>query len=471
LKALSQTKQDLLAALKPTVDELIKLDPPFEKEMLQGLVTTPQSFFSPKVVRANRGFIKGQVPKERVVREFGDSALTFFNDMTTDAKLNPRPKPEEISLAFKNDFESLLQQNPSVLGEKRLQLEALYQRVQRSKTGEAARAQRNAFNRLSFLLELLHYYENQSTESPEVTFAQRLPALVEQLVLVGGAETLDEKLISQTETLLGYIVGPDHRLMVINNVGKSGGLAKTLKYVLRLRSEKIPDPKVAELNPTVVEFVAHLVTSTPPKSSKEIAAYLRLVPADWQKGVCKAVMSFERLRKEDAEKLGKAIGQELGITGLEEALKAQPSLSTEMERQLAWGKIETLIERRTDPTTIANAVRERLHAKYDADEIKQSWVTLTGADPISLIRVFCQLPYLADGRTDPVARAAMETYVSRLTHEKYAVVYNKVLTSLRNMFKANPESPTLVNFIALVKWIDAAASIKISGDIGMAVAA
>jgi hypothetical protein len=65
----------------------------------------------------------------------------------------------------------------------------------------------------------------------------------------------------------------------------------------------------------------------------------------------------------------------------------------------------------------------------------------------------------------------METYVSRLTHEKYAVVYNKVLTSLRNMFKANPESPTLVNFMALVKWIDSAAAAKISGDIGMQLAA
>jgi hypothetical protein len=65
----------------------------------------------------------------------------------------------------------------------------------------------------------------------------------------------------------------------------------------------------------------------------------------------------------------------------------------------------------------------------------------------------------------------METYVSRLTHEKYVAVYNKVLTSLRNMFKANPESPTLMNFMSLVKWIDVAAAAKMSGDIGMAMAA
>ena len=82
--------------------------------------------------------------------------------------------------------------------------------------------------------------------------------------------------------------------------------------------------------------------------------------------------------------------------------------------------------------------------------------------------MFCQLPYLADGRTDPVARAVMETYVTRLTHEKYAATYHKVLNSLKNMFKANAQSPTLLNFIALVKWVDAAAAQKLSGDLGMA---
>ena len=120
---------------------------------------------------------------------------------------------------------------------------------------------------------------------------------------------------------------------------------------------------------------------------------------------------------------------------------------------------------------IATAIRQRLHAKYEADEMKQSWVTLTDADPISLIRVFCQLPYLPDGSTDPVARALMETYVTRLMHEKYAAVYNKVMNSLRNMHKANPHSPTLVNFLALVKWVDPEAANKLNSDIGMAVAA
>ena len=61
----------------------------------------------------------------------------------------------------------------------------------------------------------------------------------------------------------------------------------------------------------------------------------------------------------------------------------------------------------------------------------------------------------------------MESYVNRLTHEKYAATYHKVVNSLRNMFKANPESPTLVNFMALVRWVDAEAANKLSADIGM----
>ena len=61
----------------------------------------------------------------------------------------------------------------------------------------------------------------------------------------------------------------------------------------------------------------------------------------------------------------------------------------------------------------------------------------------------------------------MESYVNRLTHEKYAAAYNKVVNSLRNMHKANPESPTLVNFLALVKWVDGEAANKLNADVGM----
>ena len=182
------------------------------------------------------------MPRERVIREFGEEALIFFKDMTTDPKLNPRPKPEEIVLAFRNDFETLFQQQAALIPNKRPQLEALYQRIQRSKAPtDQARAQKSAFQRLSFAIELLHYYEHQNTEAPDVIFAQRLPALVEQLGVTGPQEPLDEKLILQVEALLAFVISPDHRLMIVNNVGKSGGAGKMLKYVLRLRGERVAD--------------------------------------------------------------------------------------------------------------------------------------------------------------------------------------------------------------------------------------
>ena len=104
---------------------------------------------------------------------------------------------------------------------------------------EPARAQRNAFLRLCFAGELLHYYQNQTTESPDVVFAQRLPPLVEQLVITGEHDTLDEKLVKQAEDLLAFIIKPDHRHAVINNMGKAGGLARTLRFVLTFRAVKL----------------------------------------------------------------------------------------------------------------------------------------------------------------------------------------------------------------------------------------
>jgi hypothetical protein len=77
------------------------------------------------------------------------------------------------------------------------------------------------------------------------------------------------------------------------------------------------------------------------------------------------------------------------------------------------------------------------------------------------------LPYLPDGSTDAIAPNVMETYVRRLTHEKYAATYNKVVNSLKNMCQANPSSPTLVNFLALIKWVDADAAKKLSAEVQM----
>ena len=90
---------------------------------------------------------------------------------------------------------------------------------------------------------------------------------------------------------------------------------------------------------------------------------------------------------------------------------------------------------------------------------------------MSLIRIFCQLPFRADGKTDPIAKTVMETYVTRLTHEKYASTYHKVVNSLRNLFHAKPDSPTLLNFIALVKWAAPDAVNKLCADVGMPVPA
>jgi hypothetical protein len=237
--------------------------------------------------------------------------------------------------------------------------------------------------------------------------------------------------------------------------------------VFRLRAAKVPDHQ------EIADFVRHLIPGPPqkPPPAETLAAVLRLVGPDMQKQVAKAIMAYERIRKEDAEALGKAVGAALGLKGLVEEIKAQEALPPDVERQMAWNKIKDLLARRSDASAVAAAIRDRLHAKYDADEIKQSWLTLIEADAMSLIRIFSQIPYRSDGRTDSIARPVMETYVSRLTHEKYAATYKKVVNSLRTMFTAKPDSPSLLNFIALVRWVDAGAADKLCADIGMAVPA
>ena len=238
LKQLDKTKRDLAALVKPAVEELIKLDSPLDANMLQSFVANPENFYLPASIRASRGFVKGQLPRERIVKEFGDEALIFFKDVTTDIKFNPRPKPDEIMLTFHNDFELLLAQNPQIAAAKRDELLALFQKVRATReNSEKTRAMKNEFLRLSFVLELIHYYDNQGTESPDVVFAQRMPPLIEQLVVTGERDTLDEKLIVQAESLLALILSADYRNSVINNIGKSGGLARTLRYTLTFRAE------------------------------------------------------------------------------------------------------------------------------------------------------------------------------------------------------------------------------------------
>jgi hypothetical protein len=463
LKTLEQTKRDLTASIKELASELLQLDVPIEKDLVQGLMNEPESFFTPRMVRATRCFVKGQVSRERIFREYGDQGLAFFNDMTTDPKLNPRPKPDEIVLCFRSDFDGLLQQDSKLSPEKRQELRHLSSRVQASKgTAEEARKQRNVFNRLSFALELLHYYEHQNTEAPETTFAQRLPALIDQLVVTNPHEPLDQKLIFQAEALIGMVINPDHRQSVINNVGKAGGAWKTLRFVLKLRGGK-----VADSDHVIAEFVKHLIQPPPekPPTPSELGQVLLLLPPEMQRAVLRGIMSSDRIGKHDAEVLAKATAAEIGLPA--DQVKPPESASPEIERQVAWGRIKDMIARRGSPATITAAVRERLNAHYDAEEIRQSWLALTEADPILLIRIFCQLPYLASGKTDAIARPVLETYVSRLTHEKYAATYNRVLRSLRSMFQAKPDSPTLTNFVSLVRWISPEAADKLCADIGM----
>lgn len=470
LRVLDQTKRDLKAAVEPAVEEMIKLQAPIDPVMLRSFVAAPELFFSHAATRANRCFVKGQIPRERILREFGEAAFIFFNDLTTDPKLNPRPKPDDIVFGFKPDFEALLQQSPGVVADKQAQLKALHQSIQRSRAHtDEARAQKQAFLRLSFILELLHYYLNQNTEAPDVVFAQRLPPIIEQFVVLNPQDMLDEKLVVQAEDLLAHIINMDHRLSVVNNIGKAGGAGKSLKFILRFRAEKAPADNPIILNEVMPEFVKHLIMPPPttPAQQRCAVSVLRFINTDLQKLTLKGIISIDRMRKDEADTLTKMLAKELGLSSLDVALKSAVPLTTEMERQLAWDKIKDLIKSRTDPTTLANAIRDRLHAKYESDEVKQSWITLTEADAITFIRIFCALPYLPDGRTDPIGQPVLESYVSRLTHEKYAVTYGKIVISLKNMFRAKADSPTVINFLSLVRWVDAAAADKLSMDIGM----
>jgi hypothetical protein len=458
LKALDRTKRDLTAAIKPLVDELIQLQAPLDPAMLQALVTQPESFFAPAAVRAGRSFVKGQVAREQIVKDFGEEALVFFKDLTTDAKFNPRPKPEQIMLGFKNDFETLLQQHPNVVPAKHAELAALHKKIRQSRE---SRAQKTAFTKLSFILELLHYYENQATESPDVIFAQRLPPLVEQLVITSDSDNLDEKLIQQAEELLAFIINADYRQAVVNNFGKAGGAARTLRFVLTFRSAIF-----TEHDPVTTEFVKHLIGAQKNPPPAPLATVLRLVNAESQKTIIRAILNSDRLRREEAEPLGKALLKELGLPEFPTG-RSEGGVSSDKAQMSAWDIIKELIASRASPNEITEAIRKQLHARYDADEVKQSWLILAESDPMSLVRVFCLLPYLPDGQTDPVARAVLESYANRLTHEKYAATYAKVIHALKNLFKVKADSPALVNFIALVKWVDPDSAAKITRDIGM----
>jgi hypothetical protein len=458
LRLLDKTKRDLNAAVKPLVEELIRLEAALDPAMLAGFIEKPESFFTPAALRASRAFVKGQVPREQIVREFGEAALVLFKDLTTDPKHNPRPKADEIMLGFRSDFDEILRQSPPAVSARGADLMALQKRVRQSRE---SRQQKVAFLKLSFVLELLHYYENQSTESPDVVFAQRLPPLVEQLVVTGENDPLDEQLIKQAEDLLAFIINADYRQAVVNNFGKAGGASRTLRFVLTFRSAIF-----TEHDATTGDFVRHLFGSQKNPAPGPIATVLRLLPIEAQKVLVRAILNSERLRREDAEALGRELIKQLGLPELPiTKLEAGHAGKTHMG---PWEIIKELIASRASPNEITEAVRKQLHAKYDADEVKQSWLILSESDPMSLVRVFCLLPYLPDGQTDPIARAVLESYSNRLTHEKYAATYAKVIHALKNVHRVKADSPALVNFLALVRWVDPVSADKLCKDIGMA---
>ena len=388
LKQLDKTKRDLAALVPPAVEELIKLDSPLDTAMLQSFVVNPENAYLPAAIRASRGFVKGQLPRERIVKEFGDEALIFFKDVTTDLKFNPRPKPDEIMLSFQNEFEALLAQHPNVAAAKRGELSALFQKVRVSReASEKSRAMKNAFLRLSFVLDLIHYYDNQGTESPDVVFAQRLPPLIEQLVVTGERNTLDEKLIVQAEGLLALILSADYRNSVINNLGKSGGLARTLRFTLAFRVEKLSD-----IDPVTQECVKYLIPQGKVPPVETLLPVLKLFNPHMQQSVVRAILDSDRLRKDEAQTLGRALSKELGLQEIENRLNEKTVITPERESHQAWENIKNLIGSRATPAEIAAAIRKRLHAKYDGDEIKASWVAVTEGDPLVFVRVFCLLP-------------------------------------------------------------------------------
>ena len=213
-----------------------------------------------------------------------------------------------------------------------------------------------------------------------------------------------------------------------------------------------------------MDFVKHLIGRQKNPEPGPIVAVLRLLNAEAQKVIIRALLNSERLRREEAEPLGKELVKQLGLPDLPAGAAGGITDKTQMG---PWEIIKELIASRASPTEITEAIRKQLHAKYDSDEVKASWLVLAESDPMSLVRVFCQLPYLPDGQTDPIARAVLESYANRLTHEKYAATYTKVVQALRNLYKVKADSPALVNFLALMKWVDPASADKVARDIGM----
>ena len=213
-----------------------------------------------------------------------------------------------------------------------------------------------------------------------------------------------------------------------------------------------------------LDFLKHLLSQDKTLHARTFSVPLKLLNKDGQKAVLRCLVNSGRVRREEAEPIAKTAMKELGLDETEVFPKIEGSTGVSGG---GWDNVKLLIASRAAPNDITVAIRNRLHQKYDSDEVKQGWLVLAESDPMTLVRVFSLLPYLPDGQTDPIARPVLESFSNRLTHEKYTPTYNKVIGALKNMFKVKADSPALVNFVSIVKWVDPVSAEKIARDIGM----
>ena len=99
---------------------------------------------------------------------------------------------------------------------------------------------------------------------------------------------------------------------------------------------------------------------------------LRFLSPEAQRVVVRAILNSDRLRREDAEPLGQELIKELGLPqiaisrpdGISDKTQMGPVHHQGTDRQPRFAN------------EITEAIRKQLHAKYDADEVKQSWLVL-----------------------------------------------------------------------------------------------
>jgi len=152
---------------------------------------------------------------------------------------------------------------------------------------------------VSLLLELLHYYENQNTEAPDAVFASGC----RPHRAVGAQrpqDKLDERLITQAEGLLAYVITPEHRQWWLTTWAKP---AEPRRASIRHASAR---GKVLASDPDT-SFAISSNTSSRPESApaRSLVPVLSLIPADMQLLVIVGIMDCDRIRKPEAEALAK----------------------------------------------------------------------------------------------------------------------------------------------------------------------